>query len=156
MARDTTIKTNYDMRIEQWNTTQPLCWLLSLLIAAAANSSAQSSSCSNRIKYATIHGQYYDFGEVARGSGQFGGDEVLVPGDYVDRGSFSIEVLLLLFALKVTFPSSGQVCRIHHGVLLQSIWWIAARTLTCPFWVPKCPSWFCRTLLRQKSYIARL
>ena len=53
-----------------------------------------------------IHGQYYDFVKLL----DVGGDptttqtQYIFLGDYVDRGSYSVEVLMLIFSLKISYP----------------------------------------------------
>lgn len=58
-----------------------------------------------------IHGQFYDLKELFKVGGRcpdtsylFMGSCCLIPGDFVDRGFYSVETFLLLLALKVRYP----------------------------------------------------
>lgn len=73
-----------------------------------------------------IHGQFFDLRNMIRLGGQPGSvvgrnkDGVEVKrtycflGDYVDRGAFSCEVMLYLFALKVKYPENIWLLRGNH------------------------------------------
>jgi protein phosphatase len=72
--------------------------------------------------YGDIHGQYLDlmrlFARYKAPTDGENGDidsmDYLFLGDFVDRGSFSLETICLLFALKVQYPSQIHMIRGNH------------------------------------------
>jgi serine/threonine-protein phosphatase 2B catalytic subunit len=61
-----------------------------------------------------IHGQYYDFLHLLEKAGSPKKINYLFLGDYVDRGMFSVECVILLFALKVAHPENVLLLRGNH------------------------------------------
>ena len=61
-----------------------------------------------------IHGQYYDLCHLIEKAGKPKKINYLFMGDYVDRGTFSMEVVILLLALKLNYPESLILLRGNH------------------------------------------
>jgi len=61
-----------------------------------------------------IHGQYYDLLELFRVGGEIPETNYIFMGDFVDRGSHSVETFLLLLALKVRYPNRIALIRGNH------------------------------------------
>lgn len=62
-----------------------------------------------------VHGQFYDVLTIFEINGLPGEDNpYLFNGDFVDRGSFSVEVILLFFSLKLCFPNHFHMTRGNH------------------------------------------
>ena len=63
-----------------------------------------------------VHGQYYDLADsIFAKNGMPSPDNPYVfNGDFVDRGSFSVEVILTLLAIKVACPEAIHLTRGNH------------------------------------------
>lgn len=62
-----------------------------------------------------VHGQFYDLLNIFEINGKPAEDNpYLFNGDFVDRGSFSVETILTLLAFKVLYPSAMHLNRGNH------------------------------------------
>ena len=61
-----------------------------------------------------IHGQFYDLVHMLNKAGDPKKMNYLFLGDYVDRGIFGIECLMLLLAIKVNHPKKFILLRGNH------------------------------------------
>lgn len=61
-----------------------------------------------------IHGSFHDLIRIYRRMEGFNNKKYLFLGDYVDRGEFSLEVIVLLFALAIKHPNECILLRGNH------------------------------------------
>jgi serine/threonine-protein phosphatase 2B catalytic subunit len=61
-----------------------------------------------------IHGQFYDLVHLIEKAGDPSVLNYVFLGDYVDRGIYSLECLMLLLAMKLTYPSRFYLMRGNH------------------------------------------
>jgi serine/threonine-protein phosphatase 2B catalytic subunit len=61
-----------------------------------------------------IHGQYFDFLKLLSTAGTIEEEKFLFLGDFVDRGNFSVEVMILVLALKTCYPRRISLLRGNH------------------------------------------
>lgn len=72
------------------------------------------SSSPGLVTVGDIHGQFRDLRRIFARFGLPPGTRYLFLGDYVDRGPASLEVVLLLCALKCAFPENVHLLRGNH------------------------------------------
>jgi len=72
-------------------------------------------SCNKITVCGDTHGQFYDLANIFKINGYPSEiNPYLFNGDFVDRGSFSVEVILTLLAFKVANPNCMHLTRGNH------------------------------------------
>ena len=61
-----------------------------------------------------IHGQYYDLVHLIEKAGDPSVLNYVFLGDYVDRGIYSLECIILLLAMKIQHPTRIHMLRGNH------------------------------------------
>lgn len=61
-----------------------------------------------------LHGQFYDMIHMLEKAGDPSKINYLFLGDYVDRGIFGVEVIILLYCIKLNFPKTCSLLRGNH------------------------------------------
>jgi serine/threonine-protein phosphatase 5 len=102
------------------------------------------------------HGQYYDLLRIFEMNGLPSIDNpYLFNGDFVDRGSFSVEVIVTLMAWKVLDPQCMHLTRGNHeaqslnkiygfeGEVKAKLNMTVMDVFRCAFLRSKCYTWFC-------------
>uniref|UniRef100_A0A0K6SBC8 Serine/threonine-protein phosphatase n=1 Tax=Chromera velia CCMP2878 TaxID=1169474 RepID=A0A0K6SBC8_9ALVE len=90
-----------------------------LLLLKKATDVVQSEPNMIRVKdpvtvVGDIHGQFYDLVRLLELGGDPDEAQYIFLGDYVDRGSYSIEVVLLIIAIKLNRPKNIYMLRGNH------------------------------------------
>lgn len=61
-----------------------------------------------------LHGQYYDLCHMLDKAGTPSDINYLFLGDYVDRGIYGVEIMLLLMCIKINYPKNIILLRGNH------------------------------------------
>jgi serine/threonine-protein phosphatase 2B catalytic subunit len=61
-----------------------------------------------------IHGQYYDLVHMLNKAGHPSKLNYLFLGDYVERGIFGLECIMLLISIKINYPKKFMLLRGNH------------------------------------------
>jgi serine/threonine-protein phosphatase PPG1 len=93
------------------HTIKFICSRLINVFAAESNVAAVSAPVS---VVGDLHGQFFDLLELFQVGGDCPHTNYLFLGDYVDRGSHSVEVISLLCCLKLRYPQRITLLRGNH------------------------------------------
>lgn len=97
-----------------------------------------------------VHGQFYDLVDsIFEGNGMPSAENPYVfNGDFVDRGSFSVEVILLLLSLKVACPESIHLTRGNHESINMNKSMLLFVRLFAVSEIAQCCAWILTLFLR--------
>jgi serine/threonine-protein phosphatase 6 catalytic subunit len=108
---DVWVETALEGKLLGENDVRKLCELVTSILVEESNVQPVSSPV---MICGDIHGQFYDLKELLRIGGMVPSTSYIFLGDFVDRGSHSVETFVLLLALKARYPSHVTLLRGNH------------------------------------------
>jgi serine/threonine-protein phosphatase 4 catalytic subunit len=108
---DATISNLFELKLPSESDVARLCSLLREIAMEESNIQRVSSPVTI---VGDLHGQFHDLLELVELNGRPPGASYLFLGDFVDRGYYSVETILLLVCWKIRYPDRITLVRGNH------------------------------------------
>ncbi|KAJ3061331.1 putative serine/threonine protein phosphatase, partial [Podochytrium sp. JEL0797] len=111
MDIDACIELCYAKQLLAENVVREMCERAKEILLGESNVRTVAAPC---VVVGDVHGQFYDVLEIFRIAGRCPDTNYVFLGDYVDRGFFSVETIMLLILLKIRWPQRITLIRGNH------------------------------------------